>query len=294
MRPVLASPAHFTPGDFINQLLARTIDTTPPDQPRIMSHHPRKRFGQNFLHDPAVIQRIVEAIHPRPGEAMVEIGPGEGALTRELLPRLGALDVVELDRDLIPRLQSACAGPGELRIHQADALKFDFCPLSPGPGQLRVVGNLPYNISTPLLFHLLDNSHCIRDMHFMLQKEVVARITATLGSGQYGRLSVMLQYYCATEMLFTVGPGAFRPAPRVESALVRLIPYSEPPVEVDPAQLRRLVRAAFAQRRKTLRNNLKGLLDTSAIEAAGIDPGLRPERLTLEDLARLARALPER
>ena len=258
-----------------------------------MSHRPRKRFGQNFLHDPAVIQRIVDAIHPVPGQALVEIGPGEGALSRELLPRLGALDVVELDRDLVPRLQSTCEGLGELRIHQADALQFDFCQLSPGPGQLRVVGNLPYNISTPLLFHLLDNSACIRDMHFMLQKEVVERITARPGSGQYGRLSVMLQYHCATEMLFTVGPGAFRPAPKVESAVVRLTPHASPPVETDPEKLARLVRAAFAQRRKTLRNNLRGLLDTAAIEAAGIDPGLRPERLSLEDFARLANALPE-
>lgn len=219
---------------------------------------------------------------------MVEIGPGEGVLTRELLPRLGNLDVVELDRDLIPRLQSMCAGLGELHIHQADALKFDFCSLSPGPHQLRVVGNLPYNISTPLLFHLLDNNQCIGDMHFMLQKEVVERITAQPGNGHYGRLSVMLQYYCATELLFTVGPGAFRPAPRVDSAVIRLTPHASPPVDVDPAQLGQLVRRAFSQRRKTLRNNLKGLLDTAMIESAGIDPGLRPERLSLVEFARLA------
>jgi 16S rRNA (adenine1518-N6/adenine1519-N6)-dimethyltransferase len=251
-------------------------------------HRPRKRFGQNFLHDPAVIRRIIEAIQPAPGQTMVEIGPGEGALTRELLPRLGNLDVVELDRDLVPRLQSACAELGALRIHQADALKFDFCQLSPGPGLLRVVGNLPYNISTPLLFHLLDNNRCIKDMHFMLQKEVVERITAQPGNGNYGRLSVMLQYYCATEMLFTVGPGAFRPAPKIESAVVRLTPHASPPVDVDPTQLSRLVRRAFTQRRKTLRNNLKGLLDITAIEDAGIDPGLRPERLSLVDFAHLA------
>jgi 16S rRNA (adenine1518-N6/adenine1519-N6)-dimethyltransferase len=253
-----------------------------------LNHRPRKRFGQNFLHDPAVIHRIVEAIQPATGQAMVEIGPGECALTRELLPRLGRLDVVELDRDLIPRLQSTCSGLGELRIHQTDALKFDFCSLSPGPHQLRVVGNLPYNISTPLLFHLLDNNQCIRDMHFMLQKEVVERITAQPGNGHYGRLSVMLQYYCATEMLFTVGPGAFRPAPKVDSAVIRLTPHTSPPVDVDPAQLSQLVRRAFTQRRKTLRNNLKGLLDTAMIESAGIDPGLRPERLSLVEFARLA------
>jgi len=204
-------------------------------------HKARKRFGQNFLHDPQVIQRIVNSIRPRAGQTMVEIGPGEGALTRELLPILGQLDVVELDRDLIPLLQSACTQLGELRIHQADALKFDFCQLSPGPAQLRVVGNLPYNISTPLLFHLLGMSHCIEDMHFMLQKEVVERITAGPGSGQYGRLSVMLQFHCESEMLFTVGPGAFRPAPKVDSAVVRLIPHRQPPVAVDPELLSQLV-----------------------------------------------------
>jgi 16S rRNA (adenine1518-N6/adenine1519-N6)-dimethyltransferase len=154
-----------------------------------------------------------------------------------------------------------------------------------------VVGNLPYNISTPLLFHLLEMSDCIQDMHFMLQKEVVERITAQPGSGQYGRLSVMMQYHCQTEMLFTVGPGAFRPAPKVDSAIVRLTPYRQPPVEVDPDILATLVARAFGQRRKTLRNNLKGMLDTSAIEAAGIDPGVRPERLSLEEFARLAQAL---
>ena len=255
------------------------------------THRPRKRFGQNFLHDPQVIQRIVNSIRPREGQSMVEIGPGEGALTGELLPILGQLDVVELDRDLIPLLESKFSRLGELRIHQADALKYNFCQLSPGPAQLRVVGNLPYNISTPLLFHLLEMSHCIQDMHFMLQKEVVERITARPGSGQYGRLSVMIQYHCQTEMLFTVGPGAFRPAPKVDSAVVRLVPYRQPPVEVEPDTLALLVARAFAQRRKTLRNNLKGLLDANAIEAAGIDPGVRPERLGLEEFARLAQAL---
>jgi 16S rRNA (adenine1518-N6/adenine1519-N6)-dimethyltransferase len=255
------------------------------------SHRPRKRFGQNFLHDPQVIQRIVASIRPRQGQHMVEIGPGEGALTRELLPVLGQLDVVELDRDLIPLLASRYSDLGDLRIHQADALKFDFCQLSPGPAQLRVVGNLPYNISTPLLFHLLEMHHCIKDMHFMLQKEVVERISAKPGSGQYGRLSVMMQFHCATEMLFTVGPGAFRPAPKVDSAVVRLIPHRQPPVAIDPDRLSRLVSRAFGQRRKTLRNNLKGLLDASTIEALGIDPGVRPERLSLEEFARLAQAL---
>ena len=258
---------------------------------KLTPHKARKRFGQNFLHDPHVIQRIVDSIRPRAGQRVVEIGPGEGALTRELLPLLGQLDVVELDRDLIPRLESTCGALGDLRIHQADALKFDFCQLSPGPAQLRVVGNLPYNISTPLLFHLLEMSHCIQDMHFMLQKEVVERITAQPGSGQYGRLSVMLQFHCETEMLFTVGPGAFHPAPKVDSAVVRLIPHRQPPVAVDPAVLSQLVSRAFAQRRKTLRNNLKGVLDGDTIASLGIDPGIRPERLSLEEFARLAQAI---
>ncbi len=256
-----------------------------------MSHRPRKRFGQNFLHDPGVIRRITEAIAPRPGEAMVEIGPGQGALTCELLPRLGRLDVVELDRDLIRPLAERCGSLGELRIHQADALKFDFRPLAPGPHALRVVGNLPYNISTPLLFHLIDQIEIIRDMHFMLQKEVVERLVARPGSHAWGRLAIMVQYHCATEMLFTVGPGAFRPAPKVESAVVRLVPHDTPPVDVDAARLKRVVAQAFAHRRKTLRNNLRGLLEPEAIAALGIDPGLRPERLTLEQFAALARAL---
>ncbi len=264
-----------------------------PTNPEKM-HKPRKRFGQNFLHDPAVIQRIVRSIRPQPGQIMVEIGPGEGAMSRELLQQIGRLDVVELDRDLIPLLERELAPLGELHIHQADALKFDFCQLSPGPHQLRVVGNLPYNISTPLMFHLMGMNHCIQDMHFMLQKEVVERITASPGSGQYGRLGIMVQYYCQTELLFTVGPGAFRPAPRVDSAIVRLIPHPTPPVEVNPAALSKLLATAFTQRRKTLRNNLKGLLDASAIEALDIDPGLRPERLTLEEFARLANAIDNR
>jgi len=254
-----------------------------------MSHHPRKRFGQNFLHDPAVIQRIVEAIHPRPGEAMVEIGPGEGALTRELLPRLGALDVVELDRDLIPRLQSACAGPGELRIHQADALKFDFCSLVEPPAKLRVVGNLPYNISTPLLFHLLDQSHCIEDMHFMLQKEVVERMAAPPGNKTYGRLSVMVQVRCRVTPLFTIGPGAFQPRPKVDSMLVRLEPYTAPVVPIEDFEVfSHVVNQAFSHRRKTLRNALRSLLTEAQIVVLGIDPALRPERLDIAQFARLA------
>jgi len=263
---------------------------------------PRKRFGQNFLHDTRIVERLVAAIGPEPGQTLVEIGPGLGALTAHLLPRLGALDVVELDRDLLPHLRQACAGLGELRVHQADALTFDFCSLAGGPGtlapvphepgRLRVVGNLPYNISTPLLFRLFDQLGCIRDMHFMLQKEVVERLAAAPGGGAYGRLSVMVQYHCRVEKLFEIGPGAFRPPPKVDSAVVRLSPHAAPPVAVDdPAALARVVSAAFGQRRKTLRNALKGCLDAGAIEAAGIDPGERAERLDLARFAALANAL---
>ena len=257
-----------------------------------MKHRPRKRFGQNFLHDQGVIRGIVAAIHPQTGERLAEIGPGLGALTAPLLDALGAIDVVELDRDLIPHLQQQFADAGELRIHNTDALKFDFCSLVAQGESLRVVGNLPYNISTPLIFHLLAQAHCIRDMHFMLQKEVVDRLAAEPGNGDYGRLSVMVQYHCQVERLFTVPPGAFNPPPKVHSAIVRLTPYTEKPVTVkDEANLRRLVAQAFGQRRKTLRNNLKPLLDSATIEALGIDPGRRPETLSLKEFAALADAL---
>ncbi len=258
-----------------------------------MSHQPRKRFGQNFLHDPGVIRRIVDSIHPRPGQQLVEIGPGQGALTRPLLERCGQLDVVELDRDLVAPLQQQLAGVGELQVHQADALRFDFCGLRTDASRLRVVGNLPYNISTPLLFHLMEQSECIEDMHFMLQKEVVQRMVGKPGSKNYGRLTVMLAYYCEAEMLFTVGSGAFFPAPKVDSAIVRLRPHRQPPVEVrDHEQFSQLVTQAFSQRRKTLRNNLKGWLTAEAITALEIDPGIRAERLSLAQFARLSNALP--
>ncbi len=253
-----------------------------------MEHRARKRFGQNFLHDRGIIDRIVRAIGPHCDDRLVEIGPGLGALTRPLLAAAGRLEVVELDRDLIPKLQAGCAGEGDLIIHSADALKFDFCALV-GNDKLRVAGNLPYNISTPLIFHLLEQAHCIRDMHFMLQKEVVDRLAAEPDNKDYGRLSVMVQYRCRVERLFIVPPGAFTPAPKVDSAIVRLVPYDTPPVQVnDFAALERVVAQAFSQRRKTLRNTLKGLLDAEAIEAAGIDPQRRAETLSLEEFAALA------
>ncbi len=254
-----------------------------------MSHRPRKRFGQNFLHDPGVIENIVAAIRPRPGEHLVEIGPGQGAITLPLLEATGRLTVIELDRDLIQPLKHRCRTAGVLTVHNTDALRFDFCSLAEEDSRLRIIGNLPYNISTPLLFHLLDQSRCIRDMHFMLQREVVERMAATPGSSQYGRLSVMLQYRCRVSPLFTVGPGAFTPPPKVDSAFVRLEPFDRPPVTVaDEAVFAMLVRQAFAQRRKTLRNTLRKLLDADEIRQAGVDPAARAETLDLEAFAALA------
>ncbi|MEN8106945.1 MAG: 16S rRNA (adenine(1518)-N(6)/adenine(1519)-N(6))-dimethyltransferase RsmA [Pseudomonadota bacterium] len=253
-----------------------------------MNHRPRKRFGQNFLHDPGVISRIVSVINPQPGDNLVEIGPGKGAITLPLLAAAGRLQVVELDRDLIGPLATLCGSAGELTIHNADALKTDFCGLA-NDQPLRVVGNLPYNISTPLLFHLLAQSQCISDMYFMLQREVVDRLAAAPGSGQYGRLSVMVQYRCEVIPLFTIGAGAFQPAPKVESGFVRLLPYRELPVTVDDEVIfARLVQQAFGQRRKTLRNALRELLDATEIEALGIDPAARAETLGIREFAALA------
>lgn len=256
-----------------------------------MTHRPRKRFGQHFLRDPRVIHDIVSAISPEPGDALVEIGPGRGAITMPLLERTGRMDVVELDRDLVPALQARCANLGRLEIHQADALRFDFGALSPGPGRLRVVGNLPYNISTPLLFHLAEFADLIHDMHFLLQREVVERITAEPGGKTWGRLSVMLRYRFRARRLFQVGHGAFRPPPKVDSAFLRLEPQKTPPVAVeDESRFAQLVNRAFSQRRKTIRNSLGGLLDEAGIRAAGVDPGLRPEVLDLQAFADLASA----
>lgn len=249
------------------------------------THRPRKHFGQHFLHDPAIIRRIVESFDPRPGQRIVEIGPGRGALTGLLLARAGELDAVEIDRDLAARLRGT---PG-LRVHETDALRFDFAQLGQEEQNLRVIGNLPYNISTPLLFHLLEQAALIRDMLFMLQKEVVDRMIAAPNSPAYGRLSVMVQYRCAAEKLFDLGPGAFTPPPKVDSSIVYLRPYREAPVAVpDQAGFARLVALAFANRRKTLRNNLKGVLDENAIRAAGVAPKARAETLDLTQFAALA------
>ncbi len=252
---------------------------------------PRKRFGQHFLRDPSVIERIVAAIRPVPGDRLVEIGPGLGALTRPLLAVAGELDAIELDRDLLEPLQAYCAGMGVLRVHQADALAFDLGALRGAGPRFRVAGNLPYNISTPLLFHLLGQIEHLRDLHFMLQQEVVARMVAGPGEAAYGRLSVMLQYRCQAESLFTVSPESFRPAPKVWSAVVRLVPRETLPVVIEDEQrFAEIVRQAFSQRRKTLRNSLRGLLDAVQIEAAGVDPGARPETLGLAAFAALSQS----
>ncbi len=257
-----------------------------------MKHIPRKRFGQNFLHDPGVIQHILQVIDAQPDEHIVEIGPGQGAITEGLLATAGKLDVIELDRDLIAMLEKKYGSHEKMTVYNADALKFDFAQLVQNQELLRVVGNLPYNISTPLLFHLLDQAHVIRDMFFMLQKEVVDRLAALPGSHAYGRLSIMVQLYCEVEKQFNVGPGAFSPAPRVDSAVVRIIPRNQASVTVNnKRQLQTLVTQAFSKRRKTLRNALKGLLDDTQISSLDIDPRARPETLTPEQFAALANLL---
>ncbi|WP_338063060.1 16S rRNA (adenine(1518)-N(6)/adenine(1519)-N(6))-dimethyltransferase RsmA [Wenzhouxiangella limi] len=251
-------------------------------------HRPRKRFGQHFLVDHQIIERLVRAIAPRPGERLLEIGPGEGVLTRPLLAAGAAVTAVELDRDLASSLADRLGQPPRLDIVQGDILATDVVALA-GDQALRVVGNLPYNISTPILFHLFDHLAAIGDMHFMLQKEVIDRLVADPGGREYGRLSVMASFFCEMNWLFDVPPEAFRPPPKVVSAIVRLRPksLSEAELQVLPA-LDAVVRQAFGQRRKTLRNSLRGLLDSPSIEAAGVDPGTRPERLSLQEFLQLA------
>jgi 16S rRNA (adenine1518-N6/adenine1519-N6)-dimethyltransferase len=255
-------------------------------------HRARKRFGQHFLTDDTIVARIIGVIDPQADDHLVEIGPGLGVLTAQLLPRVPAMDVVELDRDIIPKLAARCGHLGQLNIHTADALNFDFATLAGADKPLRIVGNLPYNISTPLLFHLLESRATIRDMHFMLQKEVVDRLAATAGNRDYGRLSVLTQYHCRVDALFEVPPEAFTPPPRVNSAVVRLVPHATPPAPVsDVTQLTKLVAQAFSQRRKTLRNTLKPLLSAERIAALGIDPVRRAETLSLAEFAALSNAV---
>jgi len=255
-------------------------------------HKARKRFGQNFLHDQGIIHRIVMAINPKPGQHLVEIGPGLGALTREILPLVDKLDAIELDRDLIPKLETMATGLGLLHIHSADALKFDFSSLLKGEEQLRVFGNLPYNISTPLIFHLCNQGNLIREMHFMLQKEVVDRMVAGPGSKRYGRLSVMVQYFCQVRCLFFVPASAFRPAPKVESAIVRLQPHATKPfLARDEKLFANLVTTAFNHRRKTLRNALKEMVSEQQFIDAEVSPEVRPETISLQQFVTLSNCL---
>lgn len=249
----------------------------------------RKRLGQHFLHDPAVIRRLVQTIDPRPGDAIVEIGGGPGALTVPLLERVDTLHVVEVDERFHASLEALSTPEHRLVLHRGDALDFDFAALAPAGGTLRVVGNLPYNISTPLLFRLLGFRAVIEDMHVMLQKEVVTRMMARPGGKDYGRLTVMLAQWMDIEHCFDIGPGAFSPPPKVWSSFVRLVPRTEERFPVsDPARFSALVAHLFSMRRKTLARALKGRIAPAEIAALGIDPRARPETLAPEDFARLA------
>lgn len=255
---------------------------------RNVHHRPRKRFGQNFLVDRSVIDRIVKALAPRPDDRIIEIGPGHGALTNAMLEIVPRLEVVEIDRDLAAEL-ARTHSPDRLLLHVADALKFDF---GSGTGKIRVIGNLPYNISSPLLFHLLEYADRIDDIHVMLQKEVVDRMIAPPGTREYGRLSVMLRYRFQIERLFKVAPGSFRPVPKVDSAVARLRPHAAlPHVANDPALFARVVALAFGQRRKTLRNALSAIADDSVLKMVGIDPQARGETLSIEQFVALSNAL---
>ncbi len=257
------------------------------------THTPRKRFGQNFLHDTRMIQRIASSIGLTANDTVLEIGPGQGALTEVLLPYQAQLTAVELDRDLVKLLREKFASNTNFQLLEGDALQFDIASLSPAASSVRVVGNLPYNISTPLLFHLLNQRAWIRDMHFMLQKEVVQRLAAEPGGKDYGRLSVMAQYYCRVMPLFDVPPGCFFPPPKVMSAIVRLQPREPEITAHDPQLLATLVNTAFQQRRKTLRNTLKTLANETHMLAVNINPEARAETLSVADFVRLSNVLYE-
>ncbi|MDT8319600.1 MAG: 16S rRNA (adenine(1518)-N(6)/adenine(1519)-N(6))-dimethyltransferase RsmA [Xanthomonadales bacterium] len=253
-----------------------------------MKHRARKRFGQNFLRDPRVIQRIVDTVNPQADQLIVEVGPGRGALTAPLVSSGAELKLLEIDRELAAQLEMQYRDCPQVSVHTGDVLRMDLGEVT-GGRSFRLLGNLPYNISTPLIFHVLKWSERIRDMHFMLQHEVVERMAAPPGGKARGKLSVMCQYRCQVQPLFTVPPEAFSPVPKVHSALVRLVPHQQPPVAVDdPAGFAKLVSHAFSMRRKTLRNSLRGLLEADQIERAGVDPGARAETLSMEQFAALA------
>ncbi len=252
----------------------------------------RKRFGQNFLTDASYVDRIIDAVAPEADDLMIEVGPGRGALTDHLLRRCPSLHLLELDRDLVQLLRDRYSGFPQFQLHQGDALNFDFSTVGNAEASIRVVGNLPYNISTPLLFHLLAFGSRIRDMHFMLQKEVVDRLAAQPGTRAYGRLGVMAQYHCRVEPLFEVPPGAFWPAPSVVSAFVRLRPHEQlPAAALNPAFFARLVNTCFQQRRKILRNPLKQLANRDTLAAVTLDLGRRPETLTVAEFVDLSNQL---
>lgn len=252
-----------------------------------MVHRPRKRFGQNFLQSHQVIDTILREFHAKPTDHVIEIGPGLGALTKPLLRKLPHLLAIEIDRDLHLALSEMSSTEGQLELICADALSIDYSQFG---NNLRIIGNLPYNISTPLLFHLLHHLRHIQDMTFMLQKEVVDRLCAQPGSKAYGRLSVMIQYFCEAECLFNVPKEAFFPQPKVESAIVRLVPYTISPYpEIDFLSLERLLQCAFSMRRKTLANNLKHLLSASDLITLGIEPSLRPEQISITDYVQIAK-----
>ena len=253
-------------------------------------HQARKRFGQNFLQDQAIIDDILAAISPEEGQHLVEIGPGQGAITHPLLDSGAEVDVVELDRDLIPILEKKFSTQKNLKIHAADALNFDFASLKGDDKPLRVIGNLPYNITTPLLFHLLEQADCIEDMCFMLQKEVVERICAQPGTKSYGRLSIMIQHQCEAELLFIVPPEAFDPIPKVDSAIIYLRPLTLPRGgSIDLEALNKVVTAAFSQRRKTLSNTLKNIVSSEQILALGLKPEQRAETVSIEQFVALSK-----
>lgn len=250
-------------------------------------HQPRKRFGQHFLVDPDIIDRIVEVIAPTQADTVVEIGPGEGAITESLAARAGAFHAIEFDRDLAGSLQRQYGGKENVTVHQADAMRFDYGTIG---NELRIAGNLPYNISTPLLFHLVEYRHLIQDMHFMLQKEVVDRITAEPGNKSFGRLTVMLGCYMESVALFDVGPDAFRPPPKVMSSVFRMRPHAPGKLDIKhPRELSALVTQAFSKRRKTIRNALKGIVSEAELLASAIDPGTRPEQVAVENWIALSK-----
>jgi 16S rRNA (adenine1518-N6/adenine1519-N6)-dimethyltransferase len=255
-------------------------------------HSPRKRFGQHFLHDKAMIERIVSALAPKETDHLVEIGPGQGAITLPVLRQAKKLEVIELDRDLIPGLTARCERSGDLIVYSEDVLDFDFSRLKKDARLLRVFGNLPYNISSPLIFHLIEYASQISDMLFMLQKEVAERLAAGAGTDHYGRLSVMVQYHCQVDLLFNVPPNAFYPPPQVQSSIVRLKPYREYPYPAkDYALFENVVRQAFGQRRKTLRNSLKKLIDNGAWASIPVHSDLRPEELSVKDFVAISNAI---